>query len=133
MKRTTLAFLFALVGPWSNEAALNYPVVASQARCYDNRGEIPPPKPGQPFYGQDAQFHTHPASIHAECRPPHRARQCHRSDLAAQPRNRTVKVLPLPNSVVTLMVPPWASTMALVMARPSPVCPAALERALSAR
>ena len=32
-------------------------------KCYDNRGEIPPPKPGQPFYGQDAQFKNHPASF----------------------------------------------------------------------
>lgn len=31
-------------------------VDTGQAKCYDNRGEIAPPKPGQPFYGQDAQF-----------------------------------------------------------------------------
>ena len=34
-----------------------YAIVATgQTKCYDNRGEIQPPKPGQPFYGQDAQF-----------------------------------------------------------------------------
>ena len=44
-------------------AAEPCPVVdTGQTRCYDNRGEIAPPKPGQPFYGQDAQFQSHPAS-----------------------------------------------------------------------
>jgi hypothetical protein len=44
-------------------AALPYPIVdTGQERCYDNRGEITPPKPGAPFYGQDAQFQAHPAS-----------------------------------------------------------------------
>ena len=33
-----------------------YPVVGTgQSKCYDDRNEIPPPQPGQPFYGQDAQ------------------------------------------------------------------------------
>ncbi len=37
---------------------VNYPIVGTgQAKCYDNRNEIDPPKPGQAFYGQDAQ-HT---------------------------------------------------------------------------
>ncbi len=27
-----------------------------QTKCYDNFGEIPCPQPGQPFYGQDAQY-----------------------------------------------------------------------------
>ena len=31
-------------------------VSTGQTKCYDNRGEIAPPKPGQPFYGQDAQY-----------------------------------------------------------------------------
>jgi hypothetical protein len=44
-------------------AAPGYPIVAtSQIKCYDNRNEIAPPKPGQPFYGQDAQFQSHPPS-----------------------------------------------------------------------
>jgi hypothetical protein len=37
-------------------AALPYVVVGTgQNKCYDNRNEIDPPKPGQAFYGQDAQ------------------------------------------------------------------------------
>src|SRR5512136_1495946 len=44
-------------------AAQTYAIVATgQAKCYDNRGEIPAPKLGQPFYGQDAQFQVHPPS-----------------------------------------------------------------------
>lgn len=44
-------------------AAQPYPIVATgQAKCYDNRGEITPPQPGQSFYGQDAQFQARPAS-----------------------------------------------------------------------
>jgi hypothetical protein len=29
---------------------------ASQSKCYDNSGEIPCPAPGEPFYGQDANY-----------------------------------------------------------------------------
>jgi len=37
--------------------ARSYTIVATgQTRCYDNRNEIAPPRPGQPFYGQDAQY-----------------------------------------------------------------------------
>jgi hypothetical protein len=44
-------------------AVQTYTVVATgQSKCYDNWNEIAPPKPGQPFYGQDAQFHGHPPS-----------------------------------------------------------------------
>jgi hypothetical protein len=44
-------------------AAQTYTIVdTGQTRCYDNRNEIAPPKPGQPFYGQDAQFKAHPPS-----------------------------------------------------------------------
>ena len=40
-----------------------YPVVdTAQQKCYDNHGEISPPKKGEAFYGQDAQCHTHPPS-----------------------------------------------------------------------
>ncbi len=47
-------------------AAQPYAVVdTGQVRCYDNRNEIAPPKPGQPFHGQDAQFQGHPASYTA--------------------------------------------------------------------
>jgi len=42
---------------------LPYVVVdTGQTKCYDNRSEIAPPQPGQPFYGQDAQFPHHPLS-----------------------------------------------------------------------
>jgi len=52
----------ALSGTWLH-AAQSYTIVATgQTKCYDNRGEIAPPKPGEPFCGQDAQFHNHPAS-----------------------------------------------------------------------
>ena len=44
-------------------ASQTYTIVdTGQSKCYDNRNEIVPPQPGQPFYGQDAQFHNHPAS-----------------------------------------------------------------------
>ncbi|MCU0787262.1 MAG: DUF1566 domain-containing protein [Verrucomicrobia bacterium] len=44
-------------------AEVSYPIVATgQTQCYDNRREIIPPNPGQAFYGQDAQFQSHPAS-----------------------------------------------------------------------
>jgi hypothetical protein len=35
----------------------NYPVIDThQTTCYDNQDEIPPPAPGAPFHGQDAQY-----------------------------------------------------------------------------
>jgi hypothetical protein len=44
-------------------SALPYAIVdTGQTKCYDNHGEIAPPKAGQPFYGQDAQFRGQPAS-----------------------------------------------------------------------
>ena len=44
-------------------ASQSYTIVdTGQTKCYDNRNEIALPKPGQPFYGQDAQFHNHPAN-----------------------------------------------------------------------
>ncbi len=37
--------------------AVTYPIVSTgQTKCYDNWKEIVPPKKGEPFYGQDAQF-----------------------------------------------------------------------------
>jgi hypothetical protein len=45
----------------------------------------------------------------------------------------TVKVLPTLTSLATSMLPPWASTMALQIARPSPLRPSARDRDLSAR
>lgn len=37
--------------------ALNYVIVGTdQDKCYDNGGEIACPEPGEPYYGQDAQY-----------------------------------------------------------------------------
>ena len=53
---------FALVTTAAAAADLPYPVVGTgQSKCYDNTREIAPPKPGQPFYGQDAQHPGRPA------------------------------------------------------------------------
>jgi hypothetical protein len=47
----------------SRAEALSYPIVdTGQATCYDNRSGIAPPGPGQPLYGQDAQFRGHQPS-----------------------------------------------------------------------
>ena len=58
--------LFAIVGALfaaGLQAAQPYTIVGTgQSNCYDNRGEIAPPKPGQPFYGQDAQCRSVPPS-----------------------------------------------------------------------
>lgn len=60
----------SLIAAWAMGALLGrvhaappYSIVdTGQAKCYDHRKEIAPPKPGQPFYGQDAQFQAHPPS-----------------------------------------------------------------------
>ena len=45
------------------EPKLPYTIVdGGQDHCYDARGEMIPPKPGQPFHGQEANFQAHPAS-----------------------------------------------------------------------
>ena len=66
----TPILLTVLATGWSANtlrAALSYTVVdTGQSRCYDNRSEIAPPKPGQPFYGQDAQFQRHPRQLHPQ-------------------------------------------------------------------
>ena len=51
------ALVALLVGSaFAAEHPLSYPIVGTgQTKCYDNSGEIAPPGPGQPFYGQDAQ------------------------------------------------------------------------------
>ena len=46
---------------------------------------------------------------------------------------RTVKVLPTPGVLSTVMVPPWACTMCLTIERPKPVPPSLRLRALSTR
>ena len=51
------AALMAALPATHLRAAPSYIVVGTgQTKCYDNYGEIDPPRPGQPFYGQDAQF-----------------------------------------------------------------------------
>jgi hypothetical protein len=58
----TMAAIILMAGPVFAQNN-SYPIVATgQTKCYDNRSEMAPPKPGQPFYGQDAQFQKHPAS-----------------------------------------------------------------------
>lgn len=66
MKMISRMFLIALAAGFSTaglRSAPLYPIVdTGQTKCYDNRGEITSPKPGQPFFGQDAQYHNHQAS-----------------------------------------------------------------------
>jgi len=64
MTHLTTTILLALATGWSALAKpLPFTIVdTNQAKCYNNLGEIPPPKPGEPFHGQDAQCHRHPAS-----------------------------------------------------------------------
>jgi hypothetical protein len=58
-----LAAPLAIAAPASPGARFSYAITdTGQTKCYDDRREIAPPKPGQPFYGQDAQFQNHPAS-----------------------------------------------------------------------
>jgi len=56
------AALTAAATAWAQDSArLPYPIVdTGQVRCYDTGGEIAYPKPGQPFYGQDAQYVANP-------------------------------------------------------------------------
>jgi hypothetical protein len=55
--RSALPWIIALSGVAQAVLAAVPCVVVDtgQATCYDNRGEITPPEPGQPFSGQDAQ------------------------------------------------------------------------------
>ena len=62
MNPNALALTYILAAS-SLHAALPYIVVdTGQAKCYDNFKPIAAPRPGQAFYGQDAQFHGHPAN-----------------------------------------------------------------------
>lgn len=55
--------VFVLSASVATAGGLPYQIVGTtQTKCYDNRREIDPPKPGQPFYGQDAQHPGTPAS-----------------------------------------------------------------------
>lgn len=41
----------------NHAAQASYPIAdTAQEACYDNHAQISPPRPGEPFYGQDAQF-----------------------------------------------------------------------------
>ncbi|MEI6568625.1 MAG: DUF1566 domain-containing protein [Verrucomicrobiota bacterium] len=61
--RTLVLLLVVVLRCAGSGAAQTYTVVdTGQSKYYDNQGEISPPKPGQPFYGQDSQFPLHPAS-----------------------------------------------------------------------
>ena len=61
MKRT-LALLI-LAGALASADDLPFAVVGTgQSKCYDERGEIPPPLPGQAFFEQDAQQNGRVAS-----------------------------------------------------------------------
>ena len=61
MKRFLCPYILAVGLAFAGEVP--YPVVGTgQAKCYDDRSEIPSPQPGQPFYGQDAQLHSLRAS-----------------------------------------------------------------------
>ena len=61
MKRLSIVCALLLVLPWMAIAGL-VPDTA-QTKCYDDIGtEITCPLPGEPFYGQDAQYITNPQS-----------------------------------------------------------------------
>jgi len=49
-----LIFTYAQAGPVPD---------TGQTQCYDNSGEIPCPQPGEPFYGQDANYLINPPSF----------------------------------------------------------------------
>ena len=56
MRRLALLIILALSSTARPATTPPYRVVGTgQTHCYDTRGEIAPPKPGQPFHGQDAQ------------------------------------------------------------------------------
>jgi hypothetical protein len=58
-----LVSLFALLFLASIAWAVDCPIPdTGQTKCYDNDSEITCPQPGQPFYGQDAQYICNPQS-----------------------------------------------------------------------
>ena len=64
MKTWTAAHLsIALLAVTGFCAEKPYAVVGTgQTKCYGDRGEVAVPQPGQPFYGQDAQYSMNPPS-----------------------------------------------------------------------
>jgi hypothetical protein len=66
--KVPIAVACALVACLASAGAGTEPYVVvgtGQTRCYDASGEIPPPGPGEPFSGQDAQ-HPGPAPHYAD-------------------------------------------------------------------
>ena len=56
MKKISALLLFAFGSALCRGATPPFTIVGTgQPKCYDNSREIAPPRPGQPFYGQDAQ------------------------------------------------------------------------------
>ena len=58
-----LCFFLFLAAFFNPQTALAGPLPdTGQAKCYNGSTEIACPSPGQPFYGQDAQYSTNPPS-----------------------------------------------------------------------
>ncbi len=56
MKSSLLLLILCAGAACAATTPPGYPIVGTgQTKCYDDRHEIAPPKPAQPFYGQDAQ------------------------------------------------------------------------------
>ncbi|CAN2042411.1 exported hypothetical protein [Candidatus Magnetomoraceae bacterium gMMP-15] len=63
MKTKSLIY-FLLIFIFAVAPAFAWPVPdTGQTKCYDDKKEIPCPKPGQPFYGQDANYQINPMSF----------------------------------------------------------------------
>ena len=63
--RTPAVISVVLAATAALRGDVTYPIVGTgQTKCYDASREIAPPRPGQPFYGQDAQ-HPGPAPAYA--------------------------------------------------------------------
>ena len=59
-KKLILSLLFSFL--FINQAH-SWPIPdTGQTKCYDNEYEIPCPKPGEPFYGQDGNYNINPPS-----------------------------------------------------------------------
>jgi len=64
---TAIVFLFSFFvffSPFTLQTSLfAFPIPdTGQTKCYDNEKEIPCPKEGEPFYGQDANYTINPMS-----------------------------------------------------------------------
>ena len=55
--------MILLITPIMFDSVLASPIPdTEQTKCYNNTSEITCPNPGEPFYGQDAQYITNPQS-----------------------------------------------------------------------